>query len=490
MIPSARDWLCAVAVGACAAAGYVLLQGDLTHEFDLYWMLPMLRDDNLVYPRHPLAFPLMWCWLEVLQGFGDLHERLRLANGLSTGIAVGALLLVARIAGAPLRRALAACLLFAALPVTVRFATVAELHGLFLPFAVVSLVLPIVLLRRREPRPASAALLGTAGGVVTGLTTGVHATGHLLVCAIVTWLALARWRRGERRALLAALLGIVLAHATVTWSLQFAIDSDEPRSIATQQLQWFNSLPWTLDGLGSVVVGEYLWPLLPISLLWPIAAWRLGGRPALAAAVTLLGSFAAYLACCLKLLAWPRHGQLLFENGAYLLPLALLVALVAARTLRARHLLLAACVAAAASTYDAFRHAPPPGDPEFGAAAQRYLETHDVRLMTGDAQEYEAVFYRLYEDASKDPVRKRVARVWQLAFESRRGDRDPQGDQLALWFHPSLAGRPTLLTDSALAQMRALGGAFAECADTWLPLVYTLERVDDGGLHGVLLRPR
>ncbi|MGB1824566.1 MAG: AMP-binding protein, partial [Ilumatobacteraceae bacterium] len=59
---------------------------------------------------------------------------------------------------------------------------------------------------------------------------------------------------------------------------------------ATQQLSWFAELPWSIDGAAALTWGEYLWPLLPLSLVWPAAALRLDGRARVAALVTLAGS--------------------------------------------------------------------------------------------------------------------------------------------------------------------------------------------------------
>jgi hypothetical protein len=484
--PALRVTTLCLAAGLLSATVFLLLRSDVTHEYDLYWMLPKLRDADLDDVRHPLAFRLAWMWTEALAGFGSLHERLRLANALSSAIAVGMFPAVAVAWRAPWRAAAAGAAVFALLPVTVRFATVAELHGLFLPFAALVLwQLGRVLAQGMQPAPA--ALLG----LLCGVATGVHATGHLMVGLSLEWVVTTWWGRCRATQLVAGCVALVLAHGAVTWSLRFATGGDVTADPATQQLTWFSALPWTVDGAGALAWGEYAWPLLPLSLLWPLAALRLSGRAKFAALVTLGGATLVYLACCQKMLSWPRYGYLLHEQGSYLLPLACSAALVSARALAPRTLVLVALAAALASGYAFATHARGAVEPALVAAAVRYLEEQDVRLVAGDEDEFEALFDALYEDPSQDEVWRRVVLYDQLVFESRRTTDDIDPRQLAMYFHPvAHDGRATALTSRALTRMRASEGAFGEAARTWLPKFFELRAVGAGPFEATLLSPR
>ena len=65
----------------------------------------------------------------------------------------------------------------------------------------------------------------------------------------------------------------------------------------------------------------------------------------------------------------------------------------------------------------------------------------------------------------------------------------------AILFHPAAAGKPTVLTDNALATLRAAGEVFTTCVDVVMPRLYELQPVRYVGssgatLTGVQLKPR
>ena len=64
----------AMALAVVAAGVYVLLRQDVTHEFDVYWMLPRIEDGALENARHPLSFYLAHSLASLLDGFGSVHE--------------------------------------------------------------------------------------------------------------------------------------------------------------------------------------------------------------------------------------------------------------------------------------------------------------------------------------------------------------------------------------------------------------------------------
>ena len=478
------DLALACGAGLLAALCYAALRTELSHEYDLYWMLPRLRDGDLVYPRHPLALPFAHALTEMLDGHGTLLERLRLANGLCAAVAVGVVCLAARRLGADRARALLAAAAFGLLPAAVRFATVAELHGLFLPFAAAALWCVVGLVRR--PGLAAAAVTGVACGV----SAAVHATGHLLVGVALAWLVSTWWGRIPAKLLVSAAAVLLMSAALVTGAVPLFVSGMDGAPL-NDQLDFVAEHPWAVDGLAALLFGEYLWPLLPLSLVWPLAALRLGGRAGWAAAVTLAGSFVVYLVGCAKLFCWPTHGYLLHEFGAYLMPLGMVVAAVAATAMRPRSLAACALVAALASGFDYGQNVGYAPDRAFGAAAHRYLEGHDVRLLAGDRAEFEGLYERLYEVPALDALRDRVIPLASFVYEARRLKAELKPDELALWFHPGISSpRPTVITERAREQLRALGGAFRECDEVWLPRIFALEAVEVGALRGVLLRPR
>jgi len=481
---SSTAWPVAIACGTVFALLYVLLRQDITHEYDIYWMLPRLRDGEITYPRHPVAFPLASLWLQVLEPFGTLHDRFRIANGISVGIAVLFFVRTAFAYGLRMRTALASAACFAMLPATMRAATVAELHGLFLPFAAAALWLGTTLVLRGPDL-----VRGAMVGLLTGVASGVHSTGHLLVGVVLVWFGLT-WivRRGLLR-LTGTAATLVIVHVVVNYALRFLFTADAPNDPATEQYNTLTEHHLQSNGLLAMLHGEYLWPLLPISVLWPVAAAWNRSREGVALSITLAGSFVVYLAVCCILLTRQQQGYILFEYGSYQLPLAILATLACARAWGARAMLVAAIVAVGLSSYDLiWPHRKSP-DPEFGKTAQSYLEQHDVRLIVGDHAEFDGIYERLYGDAALDPIRDRVLLIDQLVYEVHERN-DLRADALALWFHPQVGGRPTVMTERALQRMRAMHGVFGECANEWLEKYYKLEPVLDGPLQARELAQR
>jgi len=122
------------------------------------------------------------------------------------------------------------------------------------------------------------------------------------------------------------------------------------------------------------------------------------------------------------------------------------------------------------------------------------LNSHDVRLVVGDFAEYEGAFETLLPNPANDAARERLLFINLVVFEARL-NKTVTANALALYFHPSVTGRPSVITNKAMSQLHAAGGLFEQCADEVMPKVYEFEAVQFTGpdgvvLNGVQLNPR
>ena len=477
----------AMALAVVAAGVYVLLRQDVTHEFDVYWMLPRIEDGALENARHPLSFYLAHSLASLLDGFGSVHERLKIASGLCVGLAVGILAHAAWLLCRKLSTALLVALVFAALPTTVRFATVMELHGQFLPFAAAVLWLASAIAAGGFRWP-----VGLLLGGLSALATAVHSTGHLLVGFVSLWLLLSWWRaRVPMRRVVAALGSFVVVHAVGSQLISlWAVADGGAAASASAQLETLAPRTFSSSGLWATVVGEWLWPYLPLSVLWLRSLWPRPSALVVAFSLALL----ANLAACQSLLARPGPGYIFFEFGAYQLPIAFAAVVITVVALGPRMRIALLIGTLALSAYHWRYPGKPIADPVFAAAAVDYLQGNEVRLLVGDADEFDGTYALLrQQDALRSRYQDLVCvRQFVLTAQVLGATRS---DELALGLHPKLIGRETVLTDSAMELLRQQGGIFTELVERSLPAVFELvpvERSLPGGGHlsGVRLRPR
>ncbi|MCC7399120.1 MAG: hypothetical protein IT455_18800 [Planctomycetes bacterium] len=485
--PPPAPWLPALALGGAAAIAYALLQGERRHEFDLYWILPRLAAGELDLPRHPLALPCIEALTRVMPG-GSLLERWQLACALATAAAVTMYTLAAFAVRRDRRQALVVGAVTAVLPATVHFATCAEMHGVFQPFAAAALWQ----LGRIAGEPAAGWRWPSAAGLglLTGLATSVHATGALLVPLAVVWLVSVAWRASWRRAGL-AVFALVVAHAAVVGAVGWLVLPAGEPAAAAAQWQWLLSQGGGLGALPAMVAGEWLWPFLPVSVLWLLA---LGGRER-RLAVGFAGVLAAYLGVSQLLLVFPGIGYEFHESGAYLLPLGCVAAGLAVATLPAALRPWLVVLAALVTVVDLVLAPATPIRREFGRVAAARLRAGE-RLLVADDGQFDGAFDAVFAAAALRARLGELLGVPQFVLEVRqRVGLGVDAGALALWFHPQVAGRATVVTDAALAELRAFGGVFAELVDRALPALFAFVRVDEGppgpdGLHGVRLQPR
>lgn len=466
----------ALLLGAIAFAVYALLP-QAAHLYDAYWIVPKLWSGDCGEPRHPLALHFVR-WLASWFGEApvDLLGCLALASALGTATAVALTAHAAWLRCRSLPTAVFVAVLFAALPATAHFATVIELHGPFLPSAAFAFWLGCAF---SATRPGWRTVRGLVLGAASGLAACLHATGHLFAGFLGLWLA-AELRRASESWLTVARTWLLLAvaHAAVFAGVAWATAASAGASLEAQA-QFAAGYAWTFRGLGTTVVGEWLLPFLPASLVALVDCRRD------ALGIALLLALPVYLAFSHFLLGPNDH--LVREFGAYLLPLGAPMALLAVHG-RSRRVV-AALVAIAAVGAGVERHVSdkPSPDTAYGQMVLDWLATHPSRFVTGGLADYDGVFVA----ACHAPERRDGwSHVWSaevVAFMARlRGA--TRAEELALFLHPKLTGQSTVVAAEALIAWRAEGGIFAELADRTLAEVYELRPVTAAARGGRELR--
>lgn len=464
----------AAVLGLLAAIVYSCVPQETTHELDVYWMLPRFEAGVLGYPRHPLFFPVAHALAGLFEGFGTMHDRLKIVSAVASGVAIGFFVHAAWLLRRDLRSAVAAGMLYAALPATVRFATVMEVHGLFLAFAAAVLwqVSRMVSSPERVGWLAGPWTGGLCLGGLSSIASSVHASGHALVGVAATWLVVAWRERRAARTIAMTLLGVLVAHAVGVVVVSMLLSEDGLVAVSTAQIDAFAQHRVTLDDFPSTLSGEWLWPFFPVSILWVIGFVRSEKHLTRVLIVWL----PVYLGVCQALLVLPDVGYLFRECGAYLMPLAFLAVVVVVDGLGERLRLLTFLVALSLSAWQWCHPAKPSPDRGFGVAAVEFLRAHDVRLVVGDFDEFDAAFDALHADVGSRSRSGDLLSVRQLVYEaSIRGA--GRAEFVALFFHPALAGRVSVLTVGAIEALRAAGGGFADAADRSLQAAYDMTEV-------------
>jgi len=375
---------------AVLAAGLYLLLSQRTGYGDGPGMLLQIREHHIwSSPSHFLFIPLVAGLHALLAPLGLSLPAT--AAGLSAlGTATGVLLMHAASRGLGLARdrAALAAALTATCPGVLFFATVVEMPGPFLAFVGLGAVGLARLVQR--PTIGHAATLGAA----TGLAYCVHATGNLLPGVFgLLFLALA----GGSPARLAwparlRLLAVVVAvHAIVVVAVPFALRRSTGAGASNSfALDFFlqyarSTLAAGVDPL-KVLLREWVWPMLPVSVLWLLAFTRRRER-ALGAA--LLASLLPY-----ALLAILVVGRLP-EHGAYLLPLAWPAALLTARVLPPVLLLAALACGLTAGVAEVRGHARPERSAGYAAGVRELAGGAPVYLLMGGKVDVESCALRL-----------------------------------------------------------------------------------------------
>ncbi len=298
----------------CIAAGllvlYHLLAQRALHGLDVYQLVPWLATGTLDHPYHYL-------YLNVIAGVWSLLQPMGVGAFANTvfcsALGTSAGLFFLHLAAARLAPSSAprwVTLLCATAPGIVFFATVAEVHGLFLGFAGIAWWL----YSRFENQPTWGRTLLVAVG--TALAASVHATGHFLVGAMGLWyLARKGWAW--------QLLGFAAMHCLLVVLVVQLLRPGAATPLQSQLAFIAEAWPNWLDcvtGLPFVFWSEWLWGMAPLSLAPLVALFFLKLRKQ---ALALLLILAAYLIPSTMMLVYFQA----VERGAYFVPLVFPAAL-------------------------------------------------------------------------------------------------------------------------------------------------------------------
>lgn len=476
----ADPWKLAVLVGLVSALVYVVLPRSTWHGYDPYWLLPKMLQGKLDYPLHPLSLHVMKCLDGMLCAWGgDLHERLRIASGLCSGLAVALFTHSAWLLLRSRRSALSVGVLYACLPASVNFATVMELHAIFLPAAACTVWFACWLLTYPT---RIGGLSGLALGALTSFATSLHSTGNLLVPFLAAWLLFELRRRGmSLRGWLRFVFVLVCAHVLGCLFVQWSTGGEGAPTPAAAQLGFLVRSQTGFGDLHRLLFGEWIHPYAPAAVF----CWFCG-REWGALRVCLLAALVVQLSICATLLVMPMGGYVLHEFGAYQQTLGFFATVLTFEALGRRFLaILAIALFATSSLW--WSPAKEPPDRSFGEAAIRYMTSSDDRLLVGCFAEFDGIFHLAWADAQRSQLLARVVGVEQLRIEVMQGP-PCTASQLAALLHPAIAHAHTVITIDARDQLLAAGGIFREFVEDALPAAFQLREVRSGDSQGGMLR--
>lgn len=373
--PSARRdrWLLALALLVL----YCVLGQDSFYRIDgeyLLWMDVAERPSRGYHSFYRFVFDGLFAVAEPI-GLSRF-ETARFASALGTAIGAAWLHALGPALGLGRGESLWCALAAGLSPAWLFFATVVEVHGVFLPFAVAATHAQLLAVRRPTlPR-------ATAAGLALGLAYLAHPTGALLLFQMPLLASLAGRRLGLLPFALAAggLLAIVALGSVLLPALGTGVRADQPLTILldgaadlTRPVTWGRTL-WI----------EWLLPFAPLSVLW-LRPWAGRTRRRIAAGFVLL--LVPYLTTA-QLLA--QHGG---EHGAYLLPLAWIAALCCRPVGRALGLAVLASGFAIGVARIVAHDDPEP--PRAYAAGFRALAGDGPLLLLGHQRDFAAYFLHL-----------------------------------------------------------------------------------------------
>lgn len=311
--------------GIVLAAAALLLYGLLgqrvfykTDGVDLVWLL---HEGERHHPWHVGYLPVLAAFRGLVEWTGcSLLRTGALLSACGAAVGVWGTHRAALLMGLGRGAAALAAGLLALNPGTLLFATVVEFHGPLL--GAVGLCLWWTARQARAPGWAGMAVLG----VLTHGAFLMHGSALFLPALLLPWFLARRWSAGgdrRRDLLLAALAGAV--HGALflllprIWPAFYGDYADLSAAMARETS---TGRPQGIEWTPTILVQEWLLPLLPLSVAWLPA---LGRRPLRGEAAALVLGLLPLLYVCVR--------QLVFEpeRGAYLLPLLPVAALLTVR---------------------------------------------------------------------------------------------------------------------------------------------------------------
>lgn len=471
---SGRDLVDAGLCGVAALLLYVALGQQTFYKIDGHLYLAYVLNGERSYPRHFLYLPMLFLARDAGALLGlSLYESARALSACGAACGVALLHLANRRLGLARRDARLATGLCATLPSVIFFATVVEVHGSFMPFVGGAAWCAASLAMR--PNPLRAAVLGLA----CALAFCAHSTGALLPAVFMPLLLVypaprPAWRAG-RVPVLTTAVAITLGIATTPLLAKLiGVDFDLRHSseFATDRARD------NLRGLwryGQTLWHEWLLPMLPLSALLPLG---LLVRRLRVQTAWLLVAALIYLFATLMILGGEA------EYGAYLLPFAWPLALLAVRSLPRLACIAVLATQLAVGVALVRQHDDPGPTLAYADGARTLAGDAHIALLAGDDLDLRALFLQL-------PQAERVP-LFELA-RLPAGAASAAADRLNQAVASLLArGSAVLLSDRARTSITEFP-AVTPCGQALLTMLdtsYASERSRHPGFAGCRLRQR
>ena len=476
-----RDGLALAVVAACV---WLALGQNLIHGFDAYVYMRRVAAGDLHHELHALYLPTAYGWSKALAVLGvPQYEAMRSLSAVAAAIGVFASHRAAVRLGLDRERAAMVACGAAALPALWHAATVVEIDAVAFGCQAFAWVFFAALVRDGAWRSAAAT------GAATGLAAGFHGSGHLFAAALCGLLSL--WHWPVRWGFVLG-RGALLAHVHVATALAItrAVGADAQHEMVTNTL----GLTLRAEIVPAVLLHELLLPYAPFCVLAFAAVRRRELRGALVAFVVCLVVYVVVTVCVLghfrEEARFGPQGRSI-ERGSFLLGLAVPMVLLAVQSLP-RALAWAAIATGVASGVVQQRLHDWPDDPPGYAAAWARLDAQQrVHTIFADSREW-AWIARRHPGVPSTFV-GRLERQCEILTE--QGGAPVTPDLVVIWFAGEIDahtrdGRRLLLTEGALASLRASPQAGIAAAARQLDRWFELEPVGEGPLRGYWLRRR
>ncbi len=473
-----------LAIAALALGLWLALGQNLIHGFDAYVYLRRVAAGDLHHELHALYLPTAWAWSRGLGWLGvPQYEAMRSLSAVAAAIGVFACHRAAvRLGFARERAAMLACGA-ASVPALCHAATVVEIDAVAFGCQAVAWMPFAALLRRGAWSSA------VATGVATGVAASYHASGHLFAASLGGLLLLWHWPARRGRTVVAAGV-IAVVHAAVSVAITRVVGADEHDTMASNLF----GLAFRAELLPSVFVHEFLLPYAPFGVLAFAAIVRRELRGATVAYAVCLLVYLYVTTCILghfrdEARFGPQGRSV--ERGAFLLGLVVPMVTLTLAALPRRVAWAVVAVGACAGLVQQRLHDWPPDPPGYAAGWAELDAARPSHVIFADAQEW-AWVARRYPGVPSTFVGA-LHRQAEIAVE--HGGRPLPADHVTIWFAAEIdaherGGRRLLLTDGALAALRASGHQGVAAAAATLGEFFTMERVAAGSFRGWWLRRR
>jgi hypothetical protein len=497
-------WRDSIAIGLATLLACSLLVRGVWHGLDAYSFLSHLERGVHTNPRHPLYLPLAGLVVDALRPFGVSVVRAAVFAS-SLGAALGALLFhraflefgLARRDAAMASASSVAC--FGIL----YYGSMVEIHAVFLMPAGLSWLLFARYLA--SPSWNRAWLLGIA----TGFAAATHATGHLLLVTFGLFALLRMRSASELRLRLPHAIAIALPHAFVAWMAKQLVLPDEvladrtPEAGAASYFAFLRSLGTDWAQFPRILWHEWLMPLMPLSLLAPLALLRADSRRDAIAFCAALAVYFVLTTMLLAPLAVMQKPEYLppfatYEFGAYFLPLCVPAAMLALRVVPQKFAVAVPLLGVVSALTWMFSSPRAPSDLDYGRDALSVLDQRKARIVIGGYGELDSIL-QLRPECGSEPMHAEPNTVltvyglwlWLFRFPEYR-----VRENVFVWFDVQVQqvrakGGQLLITGDALQLLRGTkDGLLDALANEHIPQRYTLTPIEQGRFRGYVVEDR